>query len=294
MKRFANIALALAVFAITAVVADPQVGVAAGASAPRSELIDPLCQVALDPAGRVVSVTAVMRPLQGTQKLAVEFQLFERASGTAAWTLISDPVVDAHLGVWITPPDATLGQRPGDVWNVPFEVANLAAPAAYRFSVEFRWTGLHGRVLGLLTRVSGACKQPELRPDLTVSSVAVSQDPAHPRRDQFAAVIGDDGLTGAGPFTLQLTYTHDQLAVTDSVTVAHIGPHVSRTLQLTGQLCDAGTDVTVTADPDDQIDVYSRSQASLTVICPAPTISVSPGPPPPITSTTNGSPPQTT
>lgn len=237
--------------------------------APRAELIDPICQTALDPPARVVSVTAVMRPLSGTQKLAIEFQLYERAGGASAWTLVSVPGAASHLNVWLSPSIATLGRRPGDVWEVPFPVAQLSAPAAYRFRVSFRWTGSRGRVLGLVTRVSAACRQTELRPDLTVSSVAVAQQPLHPRVDAFTAVIDNAGVDAAAlPFGVELSYTHNHVLVTRQQTLARLAGHGSRTITFTGPLCDAGTPVTVTADPLGQIDVYTRSQASLTVACP--------------------------
>lgn len=219
-----------------------------------------------------MSVTGVMRPLTGTEKLAIMFQLYERPAGATAWTLVSAPT--ARLGVWITPPDVTLGRRLGDVWNVPFEVANLAGPAAYRFRVSFRWTGARGRVLAIAQRTSVQCRQPELRPDLTVSGLSVAQDPLHPRLDQFTATLANLGLSGAGPFTVELSYTHAQAAVTKDQTIVHLAAHGSRPLQLAGALCDQGTNVTLTADPAAQVDVYTRSQARLTVPCPAPALAV--------------------
>jgi hypothetical protein len=291
MRRFAIIAVSFALAGL------PAVALAAGSATrptgggalaqiartrlaqtqpPRAQLTGFVCQKALDQPARAVSVTAVMRPLAGTQKLAIEFELFEKPSGATAWTLVSDPVVP-HLNVWLSPPIPTLGRRPGDVWDVPFPVADLAAPAAYRFRVTFRWTGRHGRVLGTIARVSATCRQPELRPDLTVDSVTITQDPSHLRYDEFAAAIGDIGVSGAGPFDVQLSYVHDQAAVTDDKTVAHIDAHGTRTVQFADLLCDAGTQVTVTANPlgaTDQIDVYSRSQASMSVTCPVPTTPV--------------------
>ncbi|MGO9790160.1 MAG: hypothetical protein ACLP8S_11910 [Solirubrobacteraceae bacterium] len=273
MRRFAMIAISLAVAGLpAAALAAARSSQSSGGA--RAELTGFLCQTAQDPPARVVSVTAVMRPLADTQKLAIEFRLFEKASGATAWTLVSDPVADPHLNIWLSPGIPTLGQRPGDVWNVPFPVAQLAAPAAYRFRVRFKWTGGRGRVLGTAALVSATCRQPELRPDLTVDSVSVNQNQLHPRVEDFAVVIGDLGVTGAGPFMVQLGYTHDQIAAAKEQTVAHIAPHKTRALQFAGLLCDAGSEVTVIADPTDQIDVYSRSQASMTVTCPAPTIPV--------------------
>jgi hypothetical protein len=275
MRLFATVAISVALAGLPAVAfADGQATEPTGGGVARAQLTDFLCQTALDAPARVVSVTAVMRPLTGTQTLAIEFQLFEKAAGATAWTLVSDPVVP-HLNVWLSPAIATLGQRPGDVWDVPFPVAQLAGPAAYRFRVKFRWTGARDRVLRTVALVSADCRQPEPRPDLTVDSVSVNQDPSDPGQDDFAAVIGDLGATGASGFEVQLTYIHDQMAETSDKTVAHIGPYGTRTLQFAGLLCDTGSQVTVTADPLDQIDVYSRSQASIAVSCPAPTTAIS-------------------
>ncbi len=227
---------------------------------PRAELEDAICQTALDPPARAVSVTAVMRPLTGTRKLAVKFELLERPAATLTWTPMSRP----GLGVWISPTDPpTLGRRPGDVWLVKMPVADLSAPASYRFSVAFRWTGRHALVLDTRLRLSSICHQPELRPDLTVNSISVAADPAHPKLDDYTAVIGDAGETGAGPFTVQLS---DGGVVRDK-TVQHLDAHSTRTVVLVGPDCDTAQPPTVTVDPADHVDVSSRSQATMTATC---------------------------
>jgi hypothetical protein len=240
----------------------PTVAVAASGAPPRAELRDFECQRALDPVARAVSVTAVMRPLVGTQKMEMNFSLMEKADGASSWSAVSG----SGLGVWITPSDPTLGQRPGDVWNVNHPVADLAAPARYRFVVRFRWSGDHAKVLGTSTLVSRACDQPELRPDLVVESIEVTADSSHPRLNIYTAHIGDTGDSGAGPFSVQLS---DQGVVTDK-TVQHIAAYGTRTVHLVGPACSPADPPTVTVDPTDQVDVSSRAQASLTAQCPAP------------------------
>jgi hypothetical protein len=47
----------------------------ATADPPRARLTSFVCQTALDPAERAISVTAVMRPLPRTGKMAMRFQL---------------------------------------------------------------------------------------------------------------------------------------------------------------------------------------------------------------------------
>jgi hypothetical protein len=60
-------------------------------------------------------------------------------------------------------------------------------------------------------------------------------------------------------------------------TIQHIAAHGSVTVLLPGPPCDPTVPPSVTVDPLDQIDVYSRSQATLAAQCPAnaPTTSTS-------------------
>ena len=262
MKRFVLIAAAGLMVGLGAFGA-----VAGAAQAPRSSLRDFVCLKSLGPAGRVISVTSVMRPLVGTQKLEMRFELLQRVAGSSAWSPLTGP----HFGVWESPTNhPTLGQHPGDVWNVPFPVADLSAPAGYRLQVSFRWLGTHGRVIGTASRTTPTCEQPELRPDLTVNTVTIAQSVLHPLYDDFLAAIANTGATVAGPFSVQLTYTHDQASVTQVKTVTRLRAHAAKALTFFGLRCDPGTQVTVTDDPQDLIDVYTRANASLTVVCPSP------------------------
>src|SRR5690348_3472567 len=57
------------------------------------------CQKALDPGQRMISVTAVMRSVPGTQQLQLKFVLLTKAPGSQAFT----PVQGGDLGTWISP-----------------------------------------------------------------------------------------------------------------------------------------------------------------------------------------------
>jgi hypothetical protein len=235
----------------------------ASASGPRTEVKDLVCIRALDPPARAMNVEVVMRPLTGTQRMAMRVQLLQKLAGAATFT----PLQGSGLGVWQYPTDPpTLGQNPNDRWVAYHPVAELPAPATYRYEVQFRWIGDHDRTLGSATRYSKSCFQPELRPDLTVNSITVTPVQSHPKLDQYAVVIGNLGRTGAGPFDVQFT---DQ-AITKDKTVQHIGPHTTKTIEFAGPLCNSATPPSVTVDPEDQIDVYSRANATLVATCPAP------------------------
>jgi hypothetical protein len=134
--------------------------------------------------------------------------------------------------------------------------------------VSFRWTGAHGKVLGTATRYSRSCRQREMRPDLTVKSIAVSPIAGHPKKELYTAVVANQGLTGAGPF--QVLFVPGDSSAPTPVTVPYLGAGNTRTLSFTGPLCDATSPPTVTADSASQIDDFNRANNQLSAVCPAP------------------------
>jgi len=237
-------------------------GAAAFAGAPETQLGSVECRRALDPKARLVAVEATMRPVDGTLKMAMMFDLL-RARGPGAPFRV---VHGRGLGKWIHPANPTLGQLPGDVWNVQQKVRNLPAPARYRYRVRFRWTGAGGRVLHEATQLSPVCYEPELRPDLLVRSLTVKPIAAQASEDSYTAVIANRGLTAAGPFDVELTLA---AAAPQSQNVPRLAPHASRRETFTGPACTRGSPVTVTVDPTREVDDYDRANNSLTVTCPA-------------------------
>jgi hypothetical protein len=256
MKRLVVIAPMLTLVALG--------GSAAGGTPPRSSLVGFACQRAMDPPGRSVSVKAVMRPLTGTRKLSLRFELLEKASGSAT----AKSVLGAgDLGVYLTPGDPTLGRRSGDVWGITKTVYNLDAPAKYRFRVTFRWTGAHSKVLGTAVRLSDSCAQKELRPDLLVKSVSVVRIPRRPLTERYTAVIANHGASPAGPF--EVLFTPGDGSAPQSITVRELSAHSDLRQTFVGPVCDAASPPTVVADSTIQVDDANRDNNALTVVCPA-------------------------
>ncbi|HUZ28195.1 MAG TPA: hypothetical protein VMU90_03085 [Solirubrobacteraceae bacterium] len=121
---------------------------------PRAELTHDVCRQAQNPSRREISVTAVMRPLPGTEHMAIKFSLSRQAAGARAFS----PVRGGNLDKWVTPKDSTLGQRAADIWRLGKVVSDLAGPAVYRLKVTFRWTDAHHRVLGRAVRNTPVCR----------------------------------------------------------------------------------------------------------------------------------------
>jgi hypothetical protein len=253
----------LVILALAAVGATPA---SAATVPPRATLRGGVCQHALDPAGRGISVTAVMRPLPGTMKMAMRFQLWRRPSRRSKATSLQG----RKLGGWMNPTDPpTLGQLPGDVWIVHHPVVDLlVAPALYRFSVSFRWFGSGGRVLATTTKVGPLCFQPELRPDLVVPAVpGLAVTPLANGQDRYSALIRNHGKTAAGPFNVQLAIGG---MVVTTQTIAGLAPHTHVTVHFVAPACTAGQQLDVTADPDDRVDDFNRNNNTLDTTCPSP------------------------
>jgi hypothetical protein len=247
--------------AAAAVAAVPVASVSAAAP-PRSQLSAFTCTHALDPGARAVAVKATMRPLAGTRKMAIRFELLQRSPG-----LPVQEVSGGDLGVWRTPPNPTLGQLPGDVWRLQKSVYNLQVPFTYQFRVSFRWSGLHGKVLGTASRDTHTCRQLELRPDLTVTSITVSAITGHPKKELYTAVIANQGLTGAGPFQVLFAPGDTSAPTTDTITF--LGPGKARTLSFVGPLCDSANPPTVSADSASEVDDFDRTNNVVPAVCPA-------------------------
>jgi CARDB len=257
MRRFA-IAGLVALLAASAAAATATVAAVPASSARLQAFV---CQTALDPAARGMSITAVMRPVPDTKRLAMRFELLKRTKRYGR----SVSLTGTDLKTWITPKDPTLGSRPGDRWLVKHPVVSLAAPAWYRFKVTFRWTGADRHVLAKTVRESRLCYQPELRADLeVVTPIAVSALAAHPGFDAFVAQIRNAGRTASGPFQVEFT---DGSAAPKFKPVTQLLPHHSVYLRFTGPACSAAAPATVVADPSHQVDDANPANNALESTC---------------------------
>jgi hypothetical protein len=232
---------------------------AATPAPPRDQLGSFVCQKALDPPARAISVQATMRPLTGTMAMQMRFQLMRQTKPGAGFTMVRGRL----LGSWISPSNPTLGQQPGDVWIVNHPVVDLPAPATYRYRVTFQWTGAHDQRLGTATQTSPDCYQPELRADLYVRSLTVSPLPSG--ADAYVADVVNRGKTSAGPFQVALAGAG---TTPQTVTIASLGPRSSTPARFTAPACTAGSNLTATVDPAHTIDEYDFANNALTVACP--------------------------
>jgi hypothetical protein len=230
-------------------------GIAAGDQS-RAQLRSSDCHEALDPQDRSISVKAMMRPLPGTQKLQLKFDLLLGHDGSSA----QSSVHAGNLGTWLSPRNPTLGQVPADVWNFKKSIFQLDAPAIYRFKVSFRWLGSGGRVIGSAVHYTKRCRQQERRPDLLVGPISID-----PNGTTYRAVIRNAGATAAGPFVVLFV---DGFATPQTMTVKLLKAGDSLPMSFTGPRCDPTAPPTITADSTLQVDDLNRANNSMTAVCP--------------------------
>jgi hypothetical protein len=223
-----------------------------------------VCQKALDPPARALSIQAVMRPVTGTSKMQMKFDLMRQTKAHPHFTVVHG----RGLGSWLTPDNPTLGQRARDVWIVNHPVVDLAAPATYKFRVTFRWTGAQGQTLSTAVQSSSACYQPELRADLFVKSLSaspvVSSDPAG--QWAYVATIANRGSTGVAPVEVDFA---DAGSPPLTATIASVGPKSTGRQRFVAPACVPGATLTVTVDPKQTNDEYSYANNVLAMACPA-------------------------
>jgi hypothetical protein len=262
IRGFAAVAVAACALAVAGEALAAGAAVAERSSAPRAQLREFVCQRARVAAQREISVQALIRPVTGTVKMALRFQLLARTRRNGPLKALAG----RNLGSWVTPSNPTLGQNPADVWIVNHPVLDLSAPATYRFRVTFRWTGPGGVVLQKIVQSSGDCFQPQLGPELIVRSLAVSAIAGAPGEDRYDARIANFGASAAGPFDVQ--FAPGGGGVVQTAHVSALAAHASVWEQFIGPPCTSATAPTITVDPAHQVSEDTDPAGSLMATCP--------------------------
>jgi hypothetical protein len=213
------------------------------------------CVPAVDPAARSATFEARVRAARGSERMQVRFTLQVREEALRGWRRVAVPGFDT----WLT---SMAGVR-----RYAYEktVTNLAAPAAYRTIVRFRWLDADGEVLKTGRVTSASCRQPDLRPDLEPLGVEVLAAAEHGTR-RYAVTLRNDGRSDAPPFAATLALGDD-----DPVPLAVFGVPAGsqRTVTFTGPACRAGSPLTVALDPGEAVDERDEDDNVLVTPCPA-------------------------
>jgi hypothetical protein len=212
---------------------------------------------------RTVVLGASMRPVGTGTRLELKAELFQKSLAGGKWTLRSDV---PGLGAWTTPSDPSIGTRPNDVYKYRQAVGRLVVPYSYRFKVSFRWSDESGTIVREASTTTSACREPDLRPDLTISEISVdpvSDADAVAGIARYTVVVRNGGRSqalnvGVGADFSQ-TRTIRRLGVQESIAVSFFGP-----------ACPAGGQgPAFTADPSNLIDESRETNNIAVATCPA-------------------------
>lgn len=234
------------------------------------------CRTSPRIAGRSIAVATRMEPVASGHSLLVRIDLYQRALAGGRWTRRSDV---PGLGTWTPPSDPTIGSRPNDVFKYRQAVGRLVVPFAFRFRVGFRWLDAGGKGVRSAAIVTATCKQPDLRPDLTVVRVRQAPDALAPSLFRYSVLVKNQGVSAARNVVVAAHFSgsdgKEGPAVTQ--TIARLAPRASTSVTFTGPGCAVvgGRTVppTFRVDPGNLIEESSETNNVLAATCPptAPT-----------------------
>jgi hypothetical protein len=214
------------------------------------------CERGADELDRAAVFEGQMRTLPGASRLRMRFTLQVREPGTARWNAVAAP----GFGTWV-------GSAPGvSRYIYTKRVENLIAPASYRVLLRFRWLRPDGRVLARAKAYSRACRQPDPRPNLVVSSLGVQPGP-RPGRNRYVAFVRNPGRSAAPSSSLRISLDGVGLPLAH---VAALEPGEGVVVTVEGPACTAATPVDAAADAAEAVDESDEADNRFTRLCPPP------------------------
>lgn len=194
-----------------------------------------------------------MRAVGGATRLQMRFRLQTRTAPGERWTRVEAP----GWGVWTT---ADPGIRR---YVFTRRVAGLPAPGHYRAAIAYRWLDAAGHATARARRATGACRQPDPRPDLEVAGVRAQAGSA-PGRLRYLVTLRNTGRSLADAFLVELTVGEEVLSTLLDPLAA--GGRFEAALE--GPACAADTPLTLRVDPDARVDERDETGNTVTTPCP--------------------------
>jgi len=263
---------ALLVVLLVCLAAFPAVAAATptGTGAPPAAASLAACHRSASIAARSVTVATTMRPVGAGKHLLVRIDLYQRSMTGGRWILRSDV---PGLSTWTPPSDPSIGSRPNDVFKYRQAVGRLVVPYQYRFKVGFKWLDSSSRVVRTSSTWTATCKQPDLRPDLTITRVKEAPDYEGPSAIRYFVLVKNQGLGVARDVDVAAQFGDVGDAAAAPVpdqTIARLAPHATATVEFDGPGCVAtgGLPPVFTVDPDNMIDEANETNNTLAALCP--------------------------
>jgi hypothetical protein len=210
------------------------------------------CTTGVAEADRAAAFTGAMPSATGSRSMQMRFVLLQRRGMTGTFKALVVP----DWGVW----ESSEPGRPGFVFTQ--RIDSLLAPAAYKAAVYFRWLDRKGRVLRMVRRTTGACEQPDLRPDLSFAALD-----AVPAKDgaTYTVAVANEGRSKAAPFTVTIAFDG---TVQGTATLGPVDAGARVQGAIAAPACTPGSTVTVTVDAAGAVDEVDERGNVVTRPCP--------------------------
>jgi hypothetical protein len=195
-----------------------------------------------------------MDALSGARTMQMRFRLEVMQPRDAAWRRVTLP----GFGAWVT----SAAGRTAYVFTR--RVEHLLAPASYRVQVRFRWLDAGGAVVATAAAASRACRQPDPRPDLEVTGIAIRPAPAVGQR-RYVVTVRNSGRSVAPASTVSLELGGGAPLV---AALGALAPGASGAVSFAAPACEPGTAVVASADAADTVDEHDEDDDVLTLTCP--------------------------
>ena len=194
-----------------------------------------------------------MPALQGTRRMWMRFDLFERTAADGRWQRVQVP----KFGTW----QKSLPGKPGFIYEK--RVDQLQAPADYRAEVRFRWYDAHGKLQRQARRRTHTCHEPDPRPDLAVGRVTATN--AGGGRLRYVIRVRNDGRSDVGPFDTVLSVDG---AAQPPATIAGLPAGGATNVAVVAPACTPGSRIQIALDPAGTIDEARETNNVVSRACP--------------------------
>lgn len=206
-------------------------------------------------ADRFAVFVGQMPALQGTRRMWMRFDLFERTAASGRWQRLVVP----KFGTW----QKSLPGKPGFIYEK--RVDQLQAPADYRAEVRFRWYDAQGELQRQTRRRTPTCHEPDPRPDLAVGTVTATD--ADSGRLRYVIRVRNDGRSDVGPFAAVLSVDG---AAQPPVTIAGLPAGGATKLAIIARACTPGSRIQIALDPAGTVDEARETNNAVSRACPTP------------------------
>jgi hypothetical protein len=246
MARLAALAACACVTASLVFLALP----AASASASAARVVVAKC----DRDARSAAFEGRMDARAGAERMQMRFRLQIREPGSGRWERLQV----AGFEAWET----SVPGRSRYVFTR--RLRELPAPAEYRVRVRFRWLDAAGDPLATAAATSRTCRQPDPRPDLVVTRIAV-RAAVLPTDRRYVVTVGNNGRGDAPESSLGLSLAGAPPLLER---VGALAPGERFRVTFVAPACAPGTAVLATADAGERVDERDEDANVRAIACP--------------------------